>query len=84
MKVALTPTWELSTEHARCVHGEPVLVRRDTAVAYWPGDTLEADPTWGFESAAHVVARLAKMVRLDAESRRLVDRFVGVARPEDS
>ena len=84
MRVALTPTWGLSTEHAKCVHGEPVLVHRDTAIAYRPGETLEAYPYWGVRSAADVVAQLAKMVRLDVEARRLVDRFMGVARPEDS
>ncbi len=81
MKATLTPTWELSTEHAACSHGQPVFVHRATGIAYKPGDILEAYGGWGLIPARRVVTRLARLVRLEAEGRALVAGFVGSLPP---
>jgi hypothetical protein len=79
MKTTLSPSWELSTEHAACSYGQPVLVQRSTKQAFGPGDMVRVYPAWGFLPAAKAVARLATLTRLDAEAQALVDQFVGLA-----
>jgi hypothetical protein len=37
-------TWELSTEHAACSYGQPVLVNRATGDAYGAADVLKPYP----------------------------------------
>ena len=78
MKVTLSPSWELTTEHAASSYGQPVLVDHATGDAYGPGDVLRAYPSFGFLPAAAVVARLAKTAHLDAAQRALVARFVAL------
>jgi len=76
MKAMLSPSWELSTEHARS-HGQPVLVKRSTKEVFGPGDMVRVYPAWGFLPAVQAVARLATLKRLDADDTALVARFVG-------
>ena len=78
MQVNLKPSWELSTEHAACSYGQPVLVNRATGEAFGPGDILKAYPSWGYMPAAATVERMAKTAKLDDEGRELVGRFCGL------
>lgn len=75
----LTPSWMLTTNHPASSHGIPVLVRSSGndvwGSFYGPGDILEAYRGWGFQPAAKVVERMAKMAWLSKEERELVDRF---------
>lgn len=77
MKVTLSPSWELSTDHAASSYGQPVLVNRATGEAYGPGDIVRPYPSHGSTTAAEAVRRLAKTARLDADGQALVARFVG-------
>ncbi len=77
MKVALSASWELTTEHAASIAGQPVLVHRGTGEAYAPWDVLQPFPSWAWSTAAVAVARLAKQTHLDADGAALVARFVG-------
>ncbi len=77
MKVLLSPCWELSTEYASSSDGQPMLVSRSTGEAYGPGDDVRPSQFTGYATAAEVVRRLAKTVKLDAEGWALVDRFAG-------
>ena len=81
MKVTLTRSWELSDEHAMSKAGRPVLVNRSTGGAYGPEDLVDASGFWGVLAAARLVTRLAKTVRLNAQEKTLVDRFVGSVPP---
>ncbi len=81
MRVILSPSYELSTEHAASRYGQPVLVHRSTGEAYGPGDILKAYANYDWMPASRVVQRLAKAVHLTAEGQALVDRFVGLAPP---
>jgi len=81
MQATLSPSWELSTEHATSSYGQPVLVHRTTGDAYGPGDILSAYPSYGLLPAAAVVRRLAKTATLDEEGRALVERFVSLLPP---
>jgi hypothetical protein len=76
MITSLSPPWELSDEHAMSSYGKPVLVNRSTGDAYGAGDILQAYNSWGFMSAARVVARLARTKALDADGDALVARFL--------
>jgi hypothetical protein len=76
MKASLSPSWELTTDHAASRYGQPVLVRRSTGEAYGPEDILQAYASWGSLPAARVVARLAKTVHLDDEGQAMVALFV--------
>ena len=78
MKASLSPTWELSDEHAMSSYGQPVLVQRSTGDACGPGDILQAYNSWGFLSAAQVVMRLATTNVLDAAGAALVARFLAI------
>jgi hypothetical protein len=77
MRVTLSPSWELSTEHAASQRDQPVLVKRSTKEAFRPRDMVRVYPAWGFLPAAQAVARLATLTRLDPEAQALVTRFVG-------
>ncbi len=76
MKASLSPSWELSTEHAASSYGQPVLVQRSSKQAFGPADIVRIYPRWGFLPAARAVARLATLTPLGAEAQALVDRFV--------
>ncbi len=78
MKALLSPSWELSTEHAACSCGQPVLVHRPSGEAYGPGDIVRAYPSHGYATAANTVKRLAKRVHLNAAGRALVAQFTGM------
>ena len=77
MKATLSPSWELSTEHAGSPAGQPVLVDRATGDAYGPDDVVESYPRMGWMPAALGVQRLAQAAELDAAQRALVARFIG-------
>ena len=81
MKVSLSPSWELSTEHAASSYGKPVLVQRSSKQAFGPGDSVRVYPAWGFLPATKAVARLATLTRLTPDAQALVDRFVGSLPP---
>ncbi|MBM4078589.1 MAG: hypothetical protein FJ278_02745 [Planctomycetes bacterium] len=68
-------TWELSTEHAACSYGQPVLVNRATGDAYGAADVLKPYPSWNFMPAAAAVARMAATATLTHEETELVERF---------
>lgn len=77
MKISLSPSWELTTDHAASSHGFPVLLNRDTGTAYGPRDlVMMLFPSWGFVPASDTVRRLAKMKQLDEEELALVGRFI--------
>jgi hypothetical protein len=60
MKVQLTPSYILTTEHSASSYGQPVLVERDYDTAYGPADIFEPYSSWGLKSAALHVARVYK------------------------
>ncbi len=76
MRVPLSPSFELSTEHAASRYGQPVLVHRTSGEAYGPADLLRAYPSYGYLPAAHVVARLAGARAPNAKAMELVALFV--------
>jgi len=75
MKIILSPSWELSTDHSASSYGQPVLVKRSTGEAFGPGDILKPYPSYGFMSAADAVRRLAKTKKLDEDGQSLVVEF---------
>lgn len=75
-KVALTPSFELSTEHAASSYGQPVLVDRGSGEAYGPGDILRPYPSWGWTTGAAAVERMTATKKLTNEEREFVERFV--------
>ena len=81
MSATLSPTWEISTDHAGSSYDQPVLVNRGTGEAYGPGDIVMLDPSHGFTQAAKAVRQLARMATLDAEGAALVARLVGSVPP---
>ena len=82
MHAILSPSWELSTEHAGSSYGHPVLVQRSSKQAFGPGDLVRVYPAWGFLPATKAVARLATLTRLDPQAQALVDRFVASVPPQ--
>lgn len=78
MRVNLSGTWELSTDHAASSYGQPVLVNRATGEAFGPADIVKPYPSYSFMPGTQAVRRLAKTVKLDAESQRLVAKFTGL------
>jgi len=83
MKATLSPSWELSTDHAASRHGQPVLVNRDTGEAFRPGDKVKLSPSQGYAKAVHAVARLAETAKLNVDGDALVARFVGSLAPKE-
>jgi hypothetical protein len=45
MKLALSASWELTTEHAASIAGQAVLVHRGTGEASAPWDVLQPFPS---------------------------------------
>ena len=78
MKATLTPSWELTTEHALSSGGKPVLVNLTTGEAFGPGDLVRVSEHKGMIPAALVVRRLAQAAELDTAERALVARFIGL------
>ena len=78
MKVRLTPSYALTTEHRKSSLGFPVLVNLRTDEAYNPSDMLEAYPTWGRISARDTVLRMANMNTFTEEERAFIQRFTGM------
>jgi hypothetical protein len=81
MKASLSPSWDLSTEHAASRHGQPVLVNRSTGEAFGAGDIVTLHASYGYMIAAEGVARLAKRAKLTAKGKALVAQFVGSVPP---
>ena len=81
MKVNLSGSWELSTDHA---DGQPVLIHRATGAVFWPDDILKPFPSWGFMPATNAVLRMAKTAKLDAEGQALVASFCGLRRDSNA
>lgn len=57
MHVQLTPSLKLTTEHAACRYGIPVLLAGPYPQAFGPKDILTAYPSWGPGPAAVAVKR---------------------------
>jgi hypothetical protein len=76
MKISLTPSWELTTEHSASSCGQPVLVKRASGEAFGPGDVLQPYASWGYMPANGAVARMAKTAKLTDEQRAFVNRFI--------
>ena len=81
MKVILSPSWELSTEHPACTFGQPVLVNRDTGQAYSPGNIVQVNERMGSMLALLAVRKLAQAAELDTAQQELVARFAGTVPP---
>lgn len=79
MKTSISPSWELTTEHAASSCGQPVLRHRFSGDIYGPGDIVTAYASFGPMPARAAVKRLAKTAKLDADGRELVIRFCGPA-----
>jgi hypothetical protein len=75
MKVRLTHSWILSTEHPRSSDGVPVLVHAGTRDAYDPVDILTCYENWGPMTAVHAVQRMARAADLTPEEHHFVDLF---------
>lgn len=60
MKVTLTPSWELTNEHAASNYGQAVLVRRAIQEAIGPGDVIKAYPSWPLQRASQAVERMTR------------------------
>jgi hypothetical protein len=76
VEIILAPSWVLTTEHAACSSGQPLLVDRSTGDAYGPDDIVQPYNTWNVIPAAEAVVRLAETQALNAEAQALVSRFV--------
>ena len=82
MKATLSPSGELSTEHAASRHGQPVLVNRRTGEAFGLGDVVTLSPSHDDVLAADGVRRLVQTAHLTVKGRALVARFVGSLAPK--
>ena len=78
MKATLTPSWELTTEHAASHCGQPILVNLTTGEAFGPGDPVQPYPGRGYMRATLAVCRLAQAAELDTAEQALVARFVAL------
>jgi hypothetical protein len=80
MTVQLTPSWQLTTEHAASSYGQPVLLDRGTNTVYGAADICKPYASWGFKPAALHVERMANIKRFDPDSDegRLIDAFVSL------
>ena len=76
MKVQLTPSWQLSDEHAASSDGQPVLVNRVTGDVYGPMDVVQLYSSHEMTLAKIAVGRLVAISTLTDEERQVVKRFV--------
>ena len=79
MKVSLTPSFDLSDEHAAGSYETPLLVNRHTGEKYGPADILTAYPSWGPITPSSTVLRMVHAKELTADEREFVDRFHSIA-----
>jgi hypothetical protein len=75
MKVTLTPSFELTTEHAASSYEQPVLVDRGTGLAYGPADIIVPYPSWGHMLARDAVGRMVATKKLGRKEQAMVDSF---------
>lgn len=75
IRIRLTPTWELSTDHATSSYGQPVMINRTTGEGYGPADIVQPYPSYGLMPACAAVARMVKAKKLSADEAALVARF---------
>jgi hypothetical protein len=75
MKVTLSPSFELTNEHAASSYGQPVLVRRATGEAFGPTDILKPYPSWGFMLARDAVKRMVATKKPTKAEQAMVDSF---------
>jgi len=75
MKIQLTPSFELSNEHAASSYGQPVLLHRATNEAFGPGDILSPYPSWGLMPASKAVERMARTKKLTYDEQQFVKKF---------
>lgn len=76
MKVTLSPSWELTTEHASSSYGQPVLVNRASGKAFGPADIIKPYPSWGFMPAGMAVERMARTGKFTYDEQKFVDSFI--------
>ena len=78
MNVILSPTWELTNEHAASSPGRPVLVKRTTGEAFGAGDVLRVYPEWPIYPVRKAVERMAQNnQRLTDREKQFVRGFIG-------
>jgi hypothetical protein len=73
-KVTLSPSYELTTEHAASSYGHAVLFNRKTREAFGPGDIIKHDGE--FKPASKVVDLLTQDMELSIGQRIFVDDFI--------
>jgi len=78
MKVALTPSFELTTRHPASSYGQPVLVNRGSGEAFGPGDILQPYPSWEYQTGASAVDRMAATKDLTPDQVSLVRKFTAL------
>lgn len=76
MKLTLSPSFELTDEHAASSYGQPVLVNRASNEAYGPSDILQPYVGWGYVPAKKAVERMARTKKLTYDEQAFVDKFV--------
>jgi len=59
MTIQLTPSWQLTDEHAASSYGIPVLANRHSGEAFGPDDIVQCYPSWPMQPARQAVARMA-------------------------
>ncbi len=77
MKISLTPSWELTNEHATSAYAVPVLVNRHDGRAYGPGEILSPYPGWITMTAASAVRRMKHGRTFTAGEEEFFTRFTG-------
>lgn len=75
MKLTLSPSFELTDDHASSSYGQPVLVNRRSGEAYGPADLLQAYSSSLMQSASEAAARMASMTKWTYEEQKFIDRF---------
>lgn len=76
MKIYLTPSWELSTEHPASSYRFPVLVNRATNEAYGPKDIVNLYPSWGYMTGSVALIRIMKRKKANSEEIQAAKSFL--------
>ena len=76
MKIQLSPSWVLTTDHSASSYNQPVLVNRADGEAYGPGDLIQAYDSWEILPASAVVLRLAEAREWDEDEKEFVWSFL--------
>jgi hypothetical protein len=79
-KVTLTPSFELSTEHAASSYGQPVLVNRASGEAFGPADIVKPYPSWEFTPASKAVDRMARTKKFTYDEQKFLDSFINFSK----